>query len=233
MLGPSGFVIHWLSPTPSLSSQPWSLPVQLQPDTIKTLTLFVSFDHTFLTCIRQGLPPELEHGPFEFWREAAVYLAEQVNWAALQLASEEGLSNFTALAPGDPAPEELALAALDISSSGWAAVSTPTKPALLLVQSLRHMVTLMHHGHQSDLCIKKAAQQMHVNINQIRLQQDDVTTAASKANPHIKCLRAALLMMKLLQLLTTLEVEEKRVQDAVGSVCPAVTAALKESFTGA
>ena len=83
---------------------------------------------------------------------------------------------------------------------------------------------------------------MNDNIRHISLHQDITVAAASPVNAHIKSLRAALLMLKTVQLLllirpqmvlkvqaVTAQLRTLRIQTAVGALCEGILAASSKS----
>ncbi len=202
----------------------------MQQDTKGTLKLTESSDLTVAHCIWPGLPAATYADAPAFWQASSVFLANQANWATLRLANQKTLSNFVALRPSDTVPEYLALTDGDITSPGWAGVTTPARPVLLLVHHVFKMCELQCDGHKPDVCIKKAAPQMNSNMNHINLRQDSTMPAASNTNAHLKCLRAALLMLKVLQLLGSIKIKEMRLHHATASLCRATLSACGEAL---
>ena len=202
--------------------------LQLQQDTKKALRLTATFQHTLAICIWQSFPAH-DVGVMNFWQSAAVLLAEQANWFTLRLVNEKALANFIALGPADAAPEDLVLTDGEITTPGWAAVTTPARPVLLLVQGFLQMAMKDAGGQEAEACIKAAVKQMHSNMNQIRLRQDSTVPAGSKAAAHIKCLRAALVMLKVLQLLVSLRVRDTVLRMATTTLCTCIQSATNEA----
>ena len=180
-------------------------------------------------CIWQSLPPKLDISTQEFWQASAVFLAGQDNWSALQLTNERTLSNLVALGPNDTVPLDLVLTEGDVTLPAWLGVPLPAKPVLLLVQSVLHLSALQQGSQKPDVCIRKAATQMNNNMAQIRLRQKSIAPVSSHTNAHIKCLRAAFLLLKTLQLLLAIKVKDQQLQKAFGTLCKAVLAASGEA----
>lgn len=64
---------------------------------------------------------------------------------------------------------------------------------------------------------------------QIRMRQDTTAPVSSHTNAHIKCLRAAFLLLKTLQLLLAIKVKDQKLQKAFGTLCKALLAASGEA----
>ena len=147
----------------------------------------------------------------------------------MRLTNERRLSDLVALGPDDTVPFDLVLTEGDVASSAWSGVPSPAKPVLLLVQNVLQMSAFQQAGHKSDVCIRKASTQMNNNMAQIRLRQENIAPISSHTNAHIKCLRAAFLLLKTLQLLLAIKVKDQQLQKAFGTLCKAVLAASGEA----
>jgi len=203
--------------------------LQWQHNGAAPLHLSASFDRSVPLCIWQSFPAKLDTNTQEFWQASAVFFAGQDNWSALQLTNERVLSNLVALGPNDTVPFDLVLTEGDITSPAWSGVPSPARPVLLLVQNVLQMSVLQQAGQKSDVCIRKAATQMNNNMAQIRLRRESTAPVSSHTNAHIKCLRAAFLMLKTLQLLLAIKVKDQQLQKAFGTLCKAVLAASGEA----
>ncbi|DBA75482.1 TPA: hypothetical protein ACH3X1_010733 [Trebouxia sp. C0004] len=91
------------------------------------------------------------------------------------------------------------------------------------------MSALQHAGQKPDVFIRKAATHMNTNMAQIRLHQESTASVSSHTNAHIKCLRAAFLLLKTLQLLLAIKVKDQQLQKAFGALCKAVLATSGEA----
>ncbi|DBA81350.1 TPA: hypothetical protein ACH3X2_006953 [Trebouxia sp. C0005] len=202
---------------------------QWQFDGAAPLHLSASFDRSVPLCIWQSFPAKLDISTQEFWQASAIFLAGQDNWSALRLTNERTLSNLVALGPNDAVPRDLVLTEGSVTSPAWSGVPLPARPVLLLVQNVLHISALQQAGNQPDACIRKAATQMNNNMAQIRLLQDSIAPVSSHTNAHIKCLRAATLLLKTLQLLLAIKVKDQQLQKAFGTLCKAVFAASGEA----
>jgi hypothetical protein len=204
-------------------------PLQWQHDGAAPLHLSASFDYSVPLCIWQSFPSKLDISTQDFWQASAVFVAGQDNWTALRLTNERTLSNLVALGPNDTVPFDLALTKGDITSPAWSGVPSPARPVLLLVQNVLQMSGFQQAGQKPDVCIRKASTQMNNNMAQIRMRQENIAPVSRYTNAHIKCLRAAFLLLKTLQLLLAIKVKDQQLQKAFGTLCKALLAASGEA----
>ena len=216
--------------------------MQLRTDETPPIRLSACFDYSVSTCIWLSLPAQLGIDIAEFWTASAVFLADQANWSILRLADGQALSSFVGLGPGDAVPPDLDLTDMNIKSLSWSEVSTPTRPILLLVQNVLHMALIHQNDGTAIDSINKATTQMNNNIRHVRLHQDISVAAAGPVMSHIKSLRAALLMLKTVQLLLLIKLQmllkvqaeaaqlrTLSIQRAVGALCQGILTVSSEA----
>ena len=204
----------------------------MQTNGTTSLELSASFDLAVPACIWLSFLAPRDLSTAKFWKASAFFLAGQANWSTLRLAKDRALSSFVSLGRSDTVPPELDLTSMDVKSLPWSGVSAPARPILLLVQNSLHMALLHQAGETTDDCISKATQQMHDNMRHIRSHQDSTTAASGPVNTHIKSLRAALLMLKTVQLLLLIKtpvVRESPLRYAVGALCKGILTASSEA----
>ena len=189
------------------------------------MRLSASFDFAVSTCIWLSLLAPLDVSTAKLWAASAFFLAGQANWSILRLADEQALSNFVGLGSSDTVPPDLDLTNMDVKRLPWSGVSAPAMPILLLVQNTLHMALFHQAGETTDDSIGKAILQMNGNIRYIRSHQGSTKTASSPVTIHINSLRAALLMLKTMQLLLLIKVQlnrQSQTRQAVGALCEGI-----------
>ena len=189
------------------------------------MRLSASFDLAVSTCIWLSLLAPLDVSTAKLWAASAFFLAGQANWSILRLADEQALSNFVGSGSSDTVPPELDLTNMDVKTLPWSGVSAPTMPVLLLVQNVLHMALFHQAGESPDDSINKAIPQMNGNMIYIRSHQRSAKAASSPDKVHINSLRAALLMLKTIQLLLLVKIQlnkQSQTRLAVVALCQGI-----------
>ena len=156
-----------------------------------------------------------------FWETAARILATPSNWSVLDLTSPSRLGCFVGLASTQAIPESIALTDFDPTSPAWPGVTRSARPVLLLVQNYLQAAKSILNG--KDAAYKKAAVRvMSANMLRIKQATADPDREMGECGALVQALRSALLLLKLVSLLSSLKVEDDQVHAAVHAMWAAI-----------
>ena len=186
-----------------------------------TLKITASFDLTLGLCLWECLKvcnrvAETDAEPF--WPTGADMLSAEPMWDLLHLNNSQELSKLLALPADTIVPEDFAAKASDTAPPGWSAVDSSVHPLLLLMHAYIETASLVHLVHSDS----SMAEAMATNFGKVTasLMRSQPTHALSAATPsrHIQKLRAALLLLKLVSILSDIKVPDIQLQKAKTSI---------------
>ena len=191
-------------------------PLQVQQSACREIRITAAIETALSINLWQSLPSTVDRTVTEFWLEAAACIADRQHWPLLRLSSSKTLTDLVALPPGDQIPDGFQLTSCtDLSTSpDWAAISAPAKPLVLLIHTFLHMTALHDSGLPQDSCIKQELQRLNTQMQQLALRLES-TAPAQHASTYIKHLRACFVLLKMLQLLTTIEIPDSPLEKVV------------------
>lgn len=200
---------------------------QVEPDLTSTLKLTVAFKCTNAFSAWQRLnlaESNMGHGTSELWLHLAEILATECGWSLLEMDNQ--LDAFVSVAPLDALPDAM----MNDSTRRiywWESVSKPSRPLMLLLDTYMHALG-MHHLDDDP---KTAAMQSVTSCtNYIRSRQPsgkpsdrDLLMSLVPAG-YITYLRSALLLIKLISILSSLPSEDNEVVfQSTELLCSALT----------
>ena len=179
---------------------------------------------TVAFCLWQCLPTKLQDSDPLFFINAAEHLGQACNWNLLNLGSSAAIVKFAAVLSGDQVPDSLDLRGGDIGASEWAAVPEPVRLILLLMHSFYAMWhERQKHTQSQNHCVMLATKQIDTTICNIRAHLEQLPAPVTETtSPCIISMRAALLLLRLLHLLTSLKAEDLMRETTVNSLKEAI-----------
>ena len=190
-----------------------------------TLKIMASFQSTLGLCFWECLRvcnSVTDTNAGQFWRTGADVLSAEPVWDLLHLTTPQEVSNLLALPADTIVPGDFAAKASDTHLPDWSTVDSSVHPLLLLMHAYMetaHMVHLVHHSDTST------ASAMNTNIGKlttslVKSQPTYASRRLSSATPslHVQKLRAALLLLKLVAILSTIKVPDTGLHNAKTSI---------------
>ena len=189
-----------------------------------TLKIMASFELTLGLCIWECLKicnsvTNTDAEPF--WPTGADMLSAEPIWDLLHLTAPQEVSNLLALPADTIVPGDFAAKASDTHSPDWSTVDSSVHPLLLLLHAYMETAHVVHLVHSDTSMASAMATNIgKVTANVIKSQPTYASRLLSSATPslHIQKLRAALLLLKLVALLSTIKVPDTQLHNAKTSI---------------
>ena len=204
--------------------------LQVEPDLTSTLKLTVTFKCTNAFSAWQRLnlaESNMGHGTPELWLQLAEVLATECGWSLLEM--DDQLDAFVSVAPLAALPGAM----MNDSTRQiywWESVSKPSRPLMLLLDTYMHALGMLHLDDVPKTVHYAAMQSVISCTNYIRSRQPsgkpsefDLLVSLAPAG-YFTYLRAALLLIKLISLLSSLPSEDNEVVfQSTEILCEALT----------
>ncbi len=191
--------------------------LQVEPDLTSTLKLTVAFKCTnaFSAWQRINLAESnMGHGTTELWLQLAEILATDCGWSLLEM--DDQLDAFVSVAPLAALPDAMMKDSVR-QIYWWESVSKPSRPLMLLLDTYMHALGMLRLDDVPKTVHYAAMQSVISCTNYIRSRQPggkpsefDLLVLLAPAG-YFTYLRAALLLIKLISLLSTLPSEDNEV----------------------
>ena len=159
------------------------------------------------------------------WSTGAHILSAPPFWDVLQLNTPHELSKLVALPADTIVPESFAAKASDTSPPDWSAVNSSVHPLLLLMHAYMETAPTFHPKRS----VRSTGKTMTVSTSKV--VKSLITSHPSYASrvhafatpsDHIQKLRAALLLLKVVSLLSTIQAPDTSLHDAETSIFTAL-----------
>ena len=152
-----------------------------------------------------------------FWEVAAKELAGQAHWHSLQLINQQIIDELAMLPASSKVSASIAETGHDASLP---TVDMSALPLVLLAKTYAQLQDMMHNGLDSDQCIDDAPLVVSDYMARARFQLPETSPEADrpKSSEHIRKLRAGLLLLKIVSVLSTITTRHKQLQKATTSV---------------
>lgn len=179
----------------------------------KTLQLTATFEHSLALCIWQSFGAGKQQVKAEFWESTLDLLAEEANWEALHFGIPQDLTNLVSLPARVGVPEDFACTANKTPNPDWSAVHMSARPLLLLMRTYLQSACVPN-GLGPAACVSQNIDALEDHL----IKSPDFFITMFSAKPpscHLRKLRAAFLLIKLLSVLTTFKVVGNHLQKEV------------------
>ncbi|KAL0021774.1 hypothetical protein WJX79_008213 [Trebouxia sp. C0005] len=203
---------------------------QVEPDLTSTLKLTVAFKCTNAFSAWQRLnlaESNMGHSTPELWLQLAEVLATECGWSLLEM--DDQLDAFVSVTPLAALPDAM----MNDSTRQiywWESVSKPSRPLMLLLDTYMHALGMLHLDDVPKTVHYAAMQSVISCTNYIRSRQpggkpSELDLLVSLApTGYITYLRSALLLIKLISLLSSLPSEDNEVVfQSTQILCEALT----------
>lgn len=204
--------------------------LQVEPDLTSTLKLTVAFKCTNAFSAWQRLnlaESNMGHSTPELWLQLAEVLATECGWSLLEM--DDQLDAFVSVTPLAALPDAM----MNDSTRQiywWESVSKPSRPLMLLLDTYMHALGMLHLDDVPKTVHYAAMQSVISCTNYIRSRQpggkpSELDLLVSLApTGYITYLRSALLLIKLISLLSSLPSEDNEVVfQSTQILCEALT----------
>ena len=204
------------------------MQLQLPQQKVGNLSL-TTVPYTIPIFLWQSLPASLETAASSqkfpatsCWIEAAVHLADDTTWTNLQLSTPETLASFFTQLPCDAVPSASRLVSQEYATVRWDEVKAATQPLLYLIQGFQqlHVAGTQQDGKEQQTGFKNTMKQLYEKM--LHAVDKSSESTADKAASYSCCLRAIVLMLKMLHFLTSIKLSDLTLERAITSLRSAV-----------